>query len=273
MVGGDCASLLKNMDQLDEKWAKRYIAEIILGLEFLHERDIVHRDLKPDNLLIDKNGHIKLTDFGLSKGNSKIIVVGFIGRRATSDRMGLSSISAVNLSPNIFETKMKDNASYLEIPFSPERRSTITAISGYNLHISARAGRPSASRVLNMTSYPLAPSESIKDGINSSPERKSISTSPKGSHLIPPPSIRHGSSNPGLLMPISPQIFAAKKTNNRASFSSISSAESQVFGGRLAEKMEEMEQKNNFVGTPDYLAPESILGTGQGVSLDWVRPI
>jgi Protein kinase domain len=41
--GGDCASLLKNMGQLDENWARRYIAEMVLGLEFLHDRDIVHR--------------------------------------------------------------------------------------------------------------------------------------------------------------------------------------------------------------------------------------
>ncbi|EGF81628.1 hypothetical protein BATDEDRAFT_10540, partial [Batrachochytrium dendrobatidis JAM81] len=73
--GGDCAALLKNMGQLDETWAKQYISEVVLGLEFLHSRDIIHRDLKPDNLLIDSNGHIKLTDFGLSR-------VGFLGRRA-----------------------------------------------------------------------------------------------------------------------------------------------------------------------------------------------
>lgn len=41
--GGDCASLLKNMGQLDEKWARQYVAEMVLGLEFLHERGIVHR--------------------------------------------------------------------------------------------------------------------------------------------------------------------------------------------------------------------------------------
>jgi serine/threonine protein kinase len=43
------------------------IAETVLALEYLHSRGIIHRDLKPDNLLIDQEGHIKLTDFGLSR--------------------------------------------------------------------------------------------------------------------------------------------------------------------------------------------------------------
>ena len=47
--------------------AKMYTAEVVLALEYLHSYGIVHRDLKPDNLLITSIGHIKLTDFGLSK--------------------------------------------------------------------------------------------------------------------------------------------------------------------------------------------------------------
>ena len=44
-----------------------YHAETLLALEYIHSYGIVHRDLKPENLLITKEGHIKLTDFGLSK--------------------------------------------------------------------------------------------------------------------------------------------------------------------------------------------------------------
>ncbi|KAI5639020.1 protein kinase domain-containing protein [Phthorimaea operculella] len=64
--GGDCATLLLN-GPLPPDMARHYFAEAVLAVEYLHSYGIVHRDLKPDNLLITATGHIKLTDFGLSK--------------------------------------------------------------------------------------------------------------------------------------------------------------------------------------------------------------
>ena len=46
---------------------KFYIIELVLALEFLHKNNMVYRDLKPENILLDDKGHVKLTDFGLSK--------------------------------------------------------------------------------------------------------------------------------------------------------------------------------------------------------------
>lgn len=46
---------------------KFYLAELALALDHLHSLGIVYRDLKPENILLDEAGHIKLTDFGLSK--------------------------------------------------------------------------------------------------------------------------------------------------------------------------------------------------------------
>ncbi|XP_041133779.1 microtubule-associated serine/threonine-protein kinase 2-like isoform X4 [Polyodon spathula] len=65
--GGDCATLLKSIGALPVDMARLYFAETVLALEYLHNYGIVHRDLKPDNLLITSMGHVKLTDFGLSK--------------------------------------------------------------------------------------------------------------------------------------------------------------------------------------------------------------
>eukprot|EP00727_Mastigamoeba_balamuthi_P013038 m51a1_g8357 putative protein kinase (1237) ;mRNA; r:70273-75720 len=66
LPGGDCFSMLQNLGSLSEDIARIYVAETVLALEYLHSKGIIHRDLKPDNMLIDRGGHIKLTDFGLS---------------------------------------------------------------------------------------------------------------------------------------------------------------------------------------------------------------
>ena len=67
LPGGDLMTLLMARDILPEEDAKFYAAEMVLAIESVHEMNCIHRDLKPDNVLIDKDGHIKLSDFGLSK--------------------------------------------------------------------------------------------------------------------------------------------------------------------------------------------------------------
>jgi len=67
--GGDMGWHLRREKRFNEYRARIYMCEIILALEDLHKRNIVFRDLKPDNVLLDEDGHIRLTDFGLSKEN------------------------------------------------------------------------------------------------------------------------------------------------------------------------------------------------------------
>eukprot|EP01103_Thecamoeba_quadrilineata_P021030 TRINITY_DN936_c0_g1_i2.p1 TRINITY_DN936_c0_g1~~TRINITY_DN936_c0_g1_i2.p1 ORF type:complete len:416 (+),score=73.37 TRINITY_DN936_c0_g1_i2:391-1638(+) len=67
LPGGDLFSMQQVLGVFSEEMAVRYIAEIVLALDYIHRYGIIHRDLKPDNVLIDKDGHIKLTDFGLSR--------------------------------------------------------------------------------------------------------------------------------------------------------------------------------------------------------------
>ncbi len=58
---------LINKEIFTEEQTRFYIAQLVLAVESIHKMNYVHRDLKPDNILLDKNGHIKLTDFGLCK--------------------------------------------------------------------------------------------------------------------------------------------------------------------------------------------------------------
>ena len=64
--GGDLLSYFDMKDYLTEEEARFYIAEIILGVESLHKNKCIHRDIKPENIFIDKYGHLKIGDFGLS---------------------------------------------------------------------------------------------------------------------------------------------------------------------------------------------------------------
>ena len=72
LPGGDFMNLLIKKDILTEEEARFYLAELILAIESIHKLDCIHRDIKPDNILIDKTGHIKLSDFGLAKVSEKI---------------------------------------------------------------------------------------------------------------------------------------------------------------------------------------------------------
>jgi tRNA A-37 threonylcarbamoyl transferase component Bud32 len=67
--GGDLSQFIKTYGRLDERTARFYLAETVLALEYLHTKGIVYRDLKPSNILLDSEGHIKMTDFGLAKEN------------------------------------------------------------------------------------------------------------------------------------------------------------------------------------------------------------
>ncbi|EAR86370.3 Serine/Threonine kinase domain protein (macronuclear) [Tetrahymena thermophila SB210] len=67
LQGGDLMTVLMKKDILSEEESKFYASELVMAIDSVHKMNYIHRDLKPDNILLGRDGHIKLSDFGLCK--------------------------------------------------------------------------------------------------------------------------------------------------------------------------------------------------------------
>lgn len=96
--GGDLLHLLIEKDIFTEAETRFYIAELVLAVEEIHSMNYIHRDIKPDNVLIDKHGHVKISDFGLSKYVKHLYIVSWKAIRTTSIRTSPKSLPSENIS-------------------------------------------------------------------------------------------------------------------------------------------------------------------------------
>ncbi|KAF3358090.1 hypothetical protein VDGD_03223 [Verticillium dahliae] len=273
--GGDCASLIKVLGGLPEDWAKKYLGEVILGVEHLHSRDIIHRDLKPDNLLIDQKGHLKLTDFGLSR-------MGLVGRQkralnsensdptpdllkqgpfARSASMASSRSTSLDLhgnspSPNLTPQSTPDvgaslglgQPSYFSLGNPQQETRRVSS------HRSDSGGSEALANMLQSFSLNDAESSSAimpyaKSPVDTRPDSDAASfpeanSFPKQSSLQSQSqsnldTLKKSTPPQNSMMPPPMALFDPEDTNRR------------------------------FVGTPDYLAPETINGEKQDETSDW----
>ncbi|KAF7432976.1 Serine/threonine-protein kinase [Pleurotus ostreatus] len=96
LPGGDLMTMLIKYDTFSEDVTRFYLAECVLAIETVHKLGFIHRDIKPDNILIDKDGHIKLSDFGLSTGFHKTHDAKYYERLFDSNNKGHVPSAAPN---------------------------------------------------------------------------------------------------------------------------------------------------------------------------------
>jgi serine/threonine-protein kinase RIM15 len=264
--GGDCASLIKVLGGLPEDWAKKYLGEVILGVEHLHNRGIVHRDLKPDNLLIDQKGHLKLTDFGLSR-------MGLIGRQKR----------VLNSSTNDSAPDLLKQGPFARTTSISSSRSTSFDFQGHHSPGSTPQMAPDLANGLTTPSYF---SLSRENTINKDSRRASGRSDSGGSDTL-----NHMFSSFSLNDPQGAQMMAQRRSPIEEMSEGEGSNSPDMVSLHQTTSQSSAEQKNTppqtsmmpppmalfdpddtnrrFVGTPDYLAPETVNGVGQDEMSDW----
>ncbi|KAH8691997.1 putative serine threonine protein kinase [Talaromyces proteolyticus] len=269
--GGDCASLVKVLGGLPEDWAKKYIAEVVLGVEHLHNRGIVHRDLKPDNFLIDHSGHLKLTDFGLSR-------MGLVGRQKRvlkSPNESAPDLLKQESFPRAMSLASSRSASFdFQGGHSPSSTPIIAPDTGgsysqpsyFNLNQSAfREPRESLGRGSVQRS-----DSGGSDTLHAMFRTFSLSEGGETPAPLPPPSQVMTEDEAPSEGGESPHLVPLSQTVSITSTSALHSTPPQQSMLPPPMALFDPEDHNRrFVGTPDYLAPETINGVGQDEMSDW----
>ncbi|CAZ86148.1 unnamed protein product [Tuber melanosporum] len=106
LPGGDLMTMLIKYEIFSEDVTRFYMAQCVLAIEAVHKLGFIHRDIKPDNILIDKDGHIKLSDFGLSTGFHKTHDQKYYQRLKSRRLMAYSTVGTPDyIAPEIFLNK------------------------------------------------------------------------------------------------------------------------------------------------------------------------
>lgn len=266
--GGDCASLIKILGGLPEDWAKKYLGEVILGVEHLHGRGIVHRDLKPDNLLIDQKGHLKLTDFGLSR-------MGLIGRqkRVLDSTANESAPDLLKQGPFVRSASINSS------------RSTSFDFQGHHSPGSTPQMTPELGGSMAQPSYFSLNRDNsgVHESRRSTGHRSDSGGSDTLNAMFTSFSLNDSQSfhaHNAKRSPIeemseceghgSPDFLSLQHTTSHSSMDPNKHISTQASMMPPPMALFDPDDSNRrFVGTPDYLSPETVNGVGQDEMSDW----
>jgi len=67
LAGGDLRYHICRYRRFNEETTRFFIACLMQGLEYIHDKNIIHRDIKPENLVVDAEGYVRITDFGIAR--------------------------------------------------------------------------------------------------------------------------------------------------------------------------------------------------------------
>ena len=277
--GGDCASLIKSIGGLPEEWVKRYLAEVVLCVDDLHRRGIVHRDLKPDNLLIDQRGHVKLTDFGLSR----MVLVGRRERAWTGREGGstpdLPRQGPFAVGPSVASSRSAsfDLHGHASMASTPQMAADVDHALVHPSYFSLgreRSGVRDVSRRTSGYRSDSGGSEILQAmfGTFHLGESSRLADSPRNGPSVgepPPPPVVAGTvvwsgpdpdPNPTPSSDGGPSAVGLPPGTSPTTTTSVMPPPTALV---------DPADGRRFVGTPDYLAPETIDGVGQDERSDW----
>lgn len=284
LVGGDLRTLIEMVGPLPSKWIKQYITEIIFGVSDMHKDGIIHHDIKPDNLLLDRNGHVKFIDFGLSR-------LGLVNRQRNTNevisRQGSGSSSknhSKSLHRNLYNSSFGSSSSLPQLhksngSVSQQKDNKTQSSEDGNFELMTNNSYSFSNNILDTDSGSSAIYEVSNYGntgnkgvfsmnenhtqgmFGSNDYNSSVENDDRNRSTTPPSAIPHANQD----------SLSSKLAYTNSPLGSGKSSKTTIdkVTNYVIFDPDATNKNFKFMGTPDYIAPEVIKGLSETPMCDW----